>query len=311
MRGAKLNSGKKGCANSWGGTHRNEGSFLSRAPRPRDFTRPLFPRSLFTVSLNRLSKRGITRSLATTEPEIETNQSTFGNVFLEVRNGSHFCWASNFVVELLFVFFNPLTPVPPVTALDEPWPFFHLYSTSAGGKDLSNAYNIRLIKKYLSRESTERLFHAFITSRLDYCNGFLYGVPEYQVKKLQRVMNASARLVYLAPKYCHITPFLRELHWLPVRLRVDFKTLLITFKILHGVAPSYLKDLVSVLPDSHYQLGRNNNGILLERPRLRTKKTMGDRAFSIAAPFLWNSLPLPIRQETSIDSSKRSVKTFI
>ena len=60
-------------------------------------------------------------------------------------------------------------------------------------------------------------------------------------------MNASARLVYRAPKYCHITPLLRELHWLPVRLRVDFKILLVTFKILHGVAPSYLKDLVSVM----------------------------------------------------------------
>ena len=108
---------------------------------------------------------------------------------------------------------------------------------------------------------------------------------------------------------CHITPLLRELHWLPVRLRVDFKILLVTFKIFQGVAPSYLKDLVSVLPDSHYC--RNNNGILLERPRLRTKKTMGDRAFSIAAPFLWNSLPLPIRQETSIDSFKRSVKTYL
>ena len=54
----------------------------------------------------------------------------------------------------------------------------------------------------------------------------LYGAPEYQIKKLQRVMNASARLVYCAPKYCHVTPLLRELHWLPVRLRVDFKILL-------------------------------------------------------------------------------------
>ena len=172
-------------------------------------------------------------------------------------------------------------------------------------------YNIRHIRKYLSHESTERLVHAFITSRLDYCNGLLYGAPEYQIKKLQRVMNASARLVYRAPKYCLITPLLRELHWLPVRLRVDFKILLVTLKVLHGVAPIYLKDLVSVLPDSHYQLRRNNNGILLERPRLRTKKTMGDRAFSIAAPILWNSLPLPIRQETSIDSFKRSVKTYL
>ena len=63
--------------------------------------------------------------------------------------------------------------------------------------------------------------------------------------------------------------------------------------------------------DQRYQLRRNNNGILLERPRLRTKKTLGDRALSMAAPFLWNSLPLPIRQETSIDSFKRSVKTYL
>ena len=67
-------------------------------------------------------------------------------------------------------------------------------------------YNIRHIRKYLSRESTKRLVHAFITSRLDYCDGLLYGAPEYQIKKLQRVTNASARLVYRALKYCHITP---------------------------------------------------------------------------------------------------------
>ena len=81
------------------------------------------------------------------------------------------------------------------------------------------------------------------------------------------LLKASARLVYCAPKYCHVTPLLKELHWLPVRLRADFKILLVTFKILHGVASSCLKDLVSVLPDSRYQLRRNNNGILLERPR--------------------------------------------
>ena len=77
-------------------------------------------------------------------------------------------------------------------------------------------YNIRHIRKYLSRSSSETLIHAFITSRLDYCNSLLYGLPKYQLSKLQRVMNASARSVYCAPKSCHITPLLRELHWLPV-----------------------------------------------------------------------------------------------
>ena len=78
-------------------------------------------------------------------------------------------------------------------------------------------------------------------------------------------MVLSLHVVYRAPKYCHITPLLRELHWLPVRFRVDFKILLVTFKILHGVAPSYLEDLVSALPASHYQLRRNNNGIFVRK----------------------------------------------
>ena len=76
-----------------------------------------------------------------------------------------------------------------------------------------------------------------------------------------------------AYKYCHITTLLRELYWLPVRLRMDFKILLITFTIPQGLVPSYLTNLVSVLPASHYQLRRNDNGILLAS-RFRTKKTV-------------------------------------
>ena len=76
-------------------------------------------------------------------------------------------------------------------------------------------YNIRHIRKYLSRESTEKLVHALISSRLDYCNSLLYGIPEYQTMKLQLVVNASARLIYRVHKFCHITPLLAELHWLP------------------------------------------------------------------------------------------------
>ena len=71
-------------------------------------------------------------------------------------------------------------------------------------------YNIRqfFIRKYLSRESTEKLVHAFISSRLDYCNSLLYGIPDYQISKFQRVMNASARLIYRTYKFSHVTPTL-------------------------------------------------------------------------------------------------------
>ena len=133
----------------------------------------------------------------------------------------------------------------------------------------------------------------------------------YQTMKLQHVMNASLRLIYRAHKFCHITPLLAELHWLPVRSRIHYKILLITFKILHGLSPKYLSDLISIQQPSSYHLRRNDNGRLLERPSAKTKKTMGDRAFQVAAPFLWNKLPRSAREATNLESFKTLIKTFL
>ena len=107
-------------------------------------------------------------------------------------------------------------------------------------------HNLRRIKKYLSRDSLITLVHAFITSRLDYCNGLLFGLPKAQIAKLQRVQNAAARLILGIGKFSHITPALYELHWLPVSLRIDYKILLLTFKCIYGLAPTYLRDLISL-----------------------------------------------------------------
>ena len=81
----------------------------------------------------------------------------------------------------------------------------------------SHLHNIRRIRKYLSRDSTEKLIHAFVSSRLDYCSGLLYGLPKKLISKLQRVQNTAARIVYCMPTFCHITPLLFDLHWLPVK----------------------------------------------------------------------------------------------
>ena len=122
-------------------------------------------------------------------------------------------------------------------------------------------------------------------------------------------MNASARLIYLAYKFCHITPLLAKVHWLPVRSRIHYKILLITFKVLHGLSPKYLSDLISIQQLSSYNLKRNDNGRLLERPSTKTKKRMGDRAFQVAAaPFLWNKLPRSARDTTNLESFKTLIK---
>ena len=183
--------------------------------------------------------------------------------------------------------------------------------TKISSSALFYLYNFRHIRKYLTNECTEKLIHAFITSRLDYRNSLLYGVPDYHMQKLQRVMNASARLIFCAPKHCHITPLLERLHWLPIRLRIEFKILLIAYKVLQGSAPQYRINLISVLPPSCYDLRRSNTGILLSTTKTFQRVTTRDRSFMAAAPRLWNSLPVEIRSASTISGFKQKLKTFL
>ena len=76
------------------------------------------------------------------------------------------------------------------------------------------------VKKYSLQEAAAILVHSFFTCRIDYCSSLLYGLPHYQ---LQRVQNLAARLVYRESKFCHITPLLKKLHWLPITYRIRFK----------------------------------------------------------------------------------------
>ena len=115
-------------------------------------------------------------------------------------------------------------------------------------------YNMRRIRKYLSCSVTESLVHAFITSRIDYCNSLLYGLPNSHIMKLQRIQHAAARLVTGTPRFCHVTPLLLHLHWLPISYRIKFKILLLTFKCLYGQAPNYLIDLITIKKQSRYSV---------------------------------------------------------
>ena len=170
-------------------------------------------------------------------------------------------------------------------------------------------YKIRQIRKFLSVETTKTLIHAFVTSHLDYCNSLLYGITEQQTARLQRILNAAARVVCLIPKFDHITPIIRRLHWLPVKARVEFKILLLTYKALHGLAPAYLSEMVELQRGSVYTL-RSEGAALLIVPRTKCK-TFGDRAFCRAAPHLWNQLPAYLRKVDSVASFKSMLKTHL
>ena len=205
--------------------------------------------------------------------------------------------------------------IPPVESVRNLGVFFdknmsmETHVSRVSSKAFMGLYKIRQIRRFLSVESTTTLVHAFVTSHIDYCNSVLYGISGRQLSRLQRVLNAAARVVCLVPRFDHITPVLMRLHWLPVKYRIVFKVLLLTYKAIHGVAPAYLCDMVRLRQVSTHHL-RSVDTPTLVVPRTKCK-TFGDRSFYKASPVLWNQLPSNIRLAGSIDIFKTLLKQHL
>ena len=172
-----------------------------------------------------------------------------------------------------------------------------------------NIRNISKIRKSLSKENLKTLVNALVTPHLDYGNGLLYGTPWTLIKRLNMAQNSAVRLIERLRKYDHITEKKKELHWLPIPARIEYKLITQTWKILNKKAPEYLKDLVK-LKESQRNL-RNSDMKLLDVPNLSTTNKWGHRAFSIASPTLWNKLPNTIRHLDSYDTFKKKLKTHL
>ena len=137
-------------------------------------------------------------------------------------------------------------------------------------------------------------------------NSLLYGLPKHMIGSLQSVQNTAARIVTLTKKFDHITPVLIQLHWLPVHFQILFKVLLLVYKALNGMAPLYITELLSYRTCSRTLRSTDQKHLAGPKSRL---KTYGDRAFSVAAPKLWNELPLDLRSLATINLFKKHLKT--
>ena len=167
--------------------------------------------------------------------------------------------------------------------------------------------NIGRIRKYVDKETCHTIVRTLITSRLDYCNSLYNGTFGKNVDRLQKLQNKAARTIYCKPKHTHTSSLINELHWLPIRKRIQFKSLTLTYKCLNNQAPTYLSDLL-VPRQSSYNT-RSSQHLLLHVPR--TYKSVGDRAFSLCAPKLWNNLPHYLQQCQSLNTFKKSLKSHL
>ena len=167
--------------------------------------------------------------------------------------------------------------------------------------------SISRIRKYLTTNATKSLVHAYVTSRIDYGNSLLYGLPKKSIKKIQKVQNMAARIVCKSSRFDPATPLLMQLHWLPIEQRIQHKILGYIYSSLHGTAPAYFEELFQ-----HYnperQL-RSQSKCLLKTNRFSNQ--YGRRAIVNSGPYLWNKLPVNIKQSDSVISFKKHVKTYL
>jgi len=173
---------------------------------------------------------------------------------------------------------------------------------------------LRRVRRSLDDGSAATLVHTFVTSRVDYCNALYAGAPKTVTDKLQRVLNAAARVVSDTRKFDHgLTTHLHdELHWMDVPERVTYKLGVMMYRCLRGLAPRYLADQftpASDVPSRLHLRSANRHQLIVPRCRLNT---YGRRAFAIAGPTVWNSLPRELRDPAcGFDSFKQFLKTIL
>jgi len=161
------------------------------------------------------------------------------------------------------------------------------------------------VRRYLDDTTCAAAIRSLVTSRVDYVNALLYGLPDCALRKLQVLQNDAARVLTGTSRREHISPIMQQLHWLPIRQRITHKILCTVYKCLHdAAAPGYLKDTLQ--PRLQSRTLRSSGSLQLHAPRTCTQ--YGSRAFSVCGPILWNSLPMSIRNSQTVSAFHKNIK---
>ena len=162
----------------------------------------------------------------------------------------------------------------------------------------------------LDGDTVKTAVNSLVTPHLDYGNGLLYGVKSNMLKKLQVAQNSAVRLIEKLRKHDSVSHYRKQLHWLPIPARIQFKLMTTAWKAINDQAPKYIQQLVQRKTRQNHNL-RSNNKILLQEPVSQNKNKSEDRAFSFVAPKLWNKLPDFVRNAITLESFKTNLKTHL
>ena len=169
--------------------------------------------------------------------------------------------------------------------------------------------SVSQIRRYITRDACNHVIRSHVLSRLDYCNGLLTDIPDVQIRRLQRLQNWAARIIFKVGRRQDPSVLIGSLHWLTIKERVMFKILLLVFKTFHNQAPKYINSCLQLYAPLRTNLRSSANPFRLPCPRTRSKA--GDRTFTVAATKEWNKLPSSIKSADSVSIFKKLLKTHL
>ena len=164
--------------------------------------------------------------------------------------------------------------------------------------------DLRRIRRHISISTAKTISTALISSRLDYCNSLLNNIAKRDLAKLQRVQNCLARVVLRAPRFSPSLPLLKQLHWLPVSYRINFKLSTLAYRTLSTQQPSYLASLLHLSNIPRQLRSSTSQQLIVPKPKLNLNK----RAFSV---WVWNELPITLKTSETIAIFRKKLKTYL
>ena len=167
---------------------------------------------------------------------------------------------------------------------------------------------LRRIKRYLPVEYRKLFYNAYILTSLDYCLTIWGNASKTQIERLHKLQKCAARIILDAAPDAPSQPLFTELNWLNIYERLEYNKGILMFKILHGLAPPYLRNLFTFQSSNNYLFRSISNGNLCI-PRHATESFK--RSLQYSGATLWNCLPVTVRTSKTTISFKRHLQNYI